>query len=273
MQSWRFLQLEPSALREPDEFSAPVRLGSDGAHLPATLYRLARPVHSNGRGASDQAADALEAEVYSTVASTLSELIGDVRSVNVDRDERRELLTLYLTGRDGTAHAARALSDGTLRFLALAVLSLDSETQGAFCLEEPENGIHPERIPAMIQLLEDLATNVHDVIGPDNPLRQVIINTHSPSVVMQVPEDSLLMAELVENERAGKRFKSLSFSCLAGTWRHKSGAMSAVSIGRLLAYLNPVSVEEPSQEEPFDRRRVIDRAEIRQFSLFGENPT
>ena len=45
MRSWRLLQLEPSALRRPDEFSAPTKLGSNGSHLAATLYRLA---HQNG---------------------------------------------------------------------------------------------------------------------------------------------------------------------------------------------------------------------------------
>ena len=134
------------------------------------------------------------------------------------------------------------------------------------CLEEPENGIHPERIPAMIRLLEELSTNVDYATGKDNPLRQVIINTHSPGVVLQVPEDSLVVAELVENERNGKRFKSMSFRCLGSTWRHKSEAMSAVSLGKLLAYLNPVVQEE----EAIDRRRVIDRTEIRQLTLFGE---
>jgi len=41
MMSWRLLQLEPSALRKPDEFSAPTSLGADGSHLAATLWRLA----------------------------------------------------------------------------------------------------------------------------------------------------------------------------------------------------------------------------------------
>ena len=42
MQSWHLLQLEPSSLREPDEFTAPTRLRMDGAFLAATLYHLAR---------------------------------------------------------------------------------------------------------------------------------------------------------------------------------------------------------------------------------------
>ncbi|BDA72312.1 hypothetical protein CAL7716_064780 [Calothrix sp. PCC 7716] len=42
MQSWRLLQLEPSALRQPSEFTSPTKLGMDGSHLAATLYYLAR---------------------------------------------------------------------------------------------------------------------------------------------------------------------------------------------------------------------------------------
>ncbi len=194
MQAWRLLQLEPSSLREPDGFTAPVELASDGAHLPAALYHLAKASDRNG------------SDVYTEVANRIGQLIRDVRSVYVDRDERRQLLTAYVEGRDGTTYPARALSDGTLRFLALAVLSLDPDPRGVICMEEPENGIHPERIPAMIQLLRDLTADVEAVQfeAKTNPLRQVIINTHSPSVVMQVPEASLLMAEEIERVQDGR---------------------------------------------------------------------
>lgn len=42
----------------------------------------------------------------------------------------------------------------------------------------------------MLDLLQDITTDVTEPTGPDNPLRQIIINTHSPSVVSEVPEDS-----------------------------------------------------------------------------------
>lgn len=271
MQSWRLLQLEPSSLRKPDDFTSPTRLEMDGSHLAATLYYLAR-FHKHHR-INDQSDDDAEAQVYSQVANRLAELIDDVYEVGIDRDERRELLTLIVTLRDGTSHPARALSDGTLRFLALAVLELDPEAQGLLCLEEPENGIHPERIPKMLKLLEDIATDVNDPIGPDNPLRQVIINTHSPAVVMQVPDDSLLVAELKETVRLGQRFKRVCFSCLPGTWRQLKAPepekVNVVSKGELLAYLNPVPIEESEPDgngqgvsrQP-KKRRVVDREDL-----------
>ena len=270
MQSWRLLQLEPSALREPDSFTAPVELDSDGAHLAATLFHLANATTEAG---IDSAA------VYAEVANRLSYLIDDVRSIRVDRDERRQLLTIYASGRDGTSYPARALSDGTLRFLALTVLSIEPASRGVICLEEPENGIHPERIPAIIQLLRDLTTNVREQqeAGIGNQLRQVIINTHSPSVVMQVPEDSLLIAEPVEMTRDQVSFKALQLRYLAGTWREKTTELKPMSKGQLLHYLNPISLAEEtgwdgsahgadSSSETIPRR-VIDREDIRQYRI------
>ncbi|WP_180542161.1 AAA family ATPase [Nevskia soli] len=270
MQAWRLLQLEPSSLREPDGFTAPATLASDGAHLPAALYHLA---NSADQGGSDPAV------VYSEVANRVGQLINDVKSVYVDRDERRQLLTVYVGGRDGTAYPARSLSDGTLRFLALSVLSLDPDPQGVICLEEPENGIHPERIPAMIQLLRDLTTDVenNDVEDGTRALRQVIINTHSPSVVMQVPDDSLLVAELVDAVHDGRRSRVLQLRCLADTWRDKVLGSESISKGQLLAYLNPVSLTGDdtlngkngygSLMNHARQRRVIDREDLQQYKI------
>jgi predicted ATPase len=268
IQSWRILQLEPSALRKPDDFMSDDVLGMDGSHLPSTLYRLA-----DKTSYSQENLDNSGEEIYAQVANTLSELIHDVRSVSIDRDEKRQLLTLMVQGRDGTFHPARSLSDGTLRFLALAVLNLDHETQGLLCLEEPENGIHPERIPAILKLLQSIATDVNEQVDIDNPLRQVIINTHSPAVVLQVPDDSLVIAESKEIVNNHKRYKGVRFSCLNGTWRTKDEAVNIVAKGRLLGYLNPVASNEKIdvysngnfKPKSKKRARVVDRPDIQPY--------
>ncbi len=263
MQSWRRLQLEPSALRRQDSFNAPTRMGADGSHLPATLYDLA------GSRDGGSTTPRISEKIYSQVANRLSQLIEDVDTIGVDRDEKRELLTLQVTGKDGTTHPARALSDGTLRFLALAVIELDPESQGLLCLEEPENGIHPARIPAMLRLLRDIVTDPFEKVGEDNPLRQVIVNTHSPAVVAQVPDESLVLADLKPTERDGVWSKGLGLSCLPGTWRASTEEMDVVVKGELLAYLNPIPQQRTETEYRHDRthvrqqmRRVIDRKDM-----------
>ena len=286
MQSWRLLQLEPSALREPDEFTAPTRIGSSGSHLAATLHHLAG---ESARPKDDDAkSPTRNNDVYARIANRLAELIDDVREVGIDVDKQRELLTLFAKGKDGTKHSARALSDGTLRFLALAVLDADPSAQGVLCLEEPENGIHPERIPAMLNLLQDIATDPQEPVGPDNPLRQVIVNTHSPIVVTEVPDDSLVVAELKETVRDGQRFHRVCFSCLPDTWRATStgevGLPSIVARGKLLAYLNPVLKSTPEQEcnghssrngvgVSARKRRIVDRPDFQRLLDFPDDPS
>lgn len=255
MEAWQMLQLEPTSLRQPDEFTAPARMGADGSHLAACLHRLGH--HTP--------------EVYTRIANQLSQLINDVREVSVDTDEKREIFTLCATDGKGTIHPARALSDGTLRFLALAVLQHDPETRGVLCLEEPENGIHPERIPAILELLDDIAVDPDYAIGVDNPLRQVIVNTHSPSVFQQVLEDSVVFVKISEmKDRQGRLRVGSKFYCLSGTWREKEAKMLAMPLGDMLSYFT-VALPTNAHERQFARKRVVDRSDV-QLYLPGYDP-
>ena len=273
MESWQMLQLEPSALRRPDEFGAPTHLGADGRYLAATLHRLARHDGQNQDITEQQLLDLtiqLETQpsapqkVYSQIANRLAELIDGVHEIHIEPDEKRELLTLYVKNEEGTFHPARALSDGTLRFLALAVLESDPQMQGVLCLEEPENGIHPARIPAILQLLRDIAVDTQEPVGEDNPLRQVIVNTHSPVVFQQVPDDSVVFVkakEAIDEER--RLCKKAHFLCLSDTWRAKVSEDAAR--GDLLPYLNPVLPK--NYIEVSKQKRVVDREDMQQLLL------
>ena len=247
MASWRLLQLEPSALRKPNDFNSPSQLGADGNFLASILYHMARTLPEDGVAPDEDA-------VYCQISNRLSELIGYVDSLKIDRDEKRALFTIILKETNGTEVPAKALSDGTLRFLALTVIEMNSRSGGVICLEEPENGIHPARIPAMIRLLEDVATDPQEMVNPANPLRQVIVNTHSPAVVSEVPEDSLLVAEAIEEKMNGVWGTNVRFSCLDKTWRTGgSEKANIVAKNKLSNYLNPRSISDEysdSDDEP-----------------------
>jgi predicted ATPase len=220
MQSWRQLQLEPSALRAPDDYRDEDRISHNGAHLPNALRRIG---------------------CLSELSNRLSDLIPGVVSVDVDSDDARQQRVLKVRLRDRRVYDASALSDGTLRFIALALLGLDPLTTGLTCLEEPENGIHPQRIPAMMALVnglaEDLPADDTDETSADlfiTSPRQVMINTHSPLVVAGLPEQALLMAET--RRQHGQDW--VTFKPLAGTWRATDQPeLAVVSKGVLAAYL------------------------------------
>ena len=259
MAGWTQLQLEPSALRAPDGFTAPRSMGPSGSHLPATLYDLAQAAQRDHPGG--------DRDIYARVANRLSELVENVRGIAIDVDDKRQLLSIVMTDLQDTEHVASALSDGTLRFLALTVMESDPRSRRLLCLEEPENGMHPLRIPAVIELLDELAVDVDVPVDADNPLRQVIINTHSPSVVACVQDDALLVAH------AGRGSVSvasrLSVRHLPGTWRCEGAADEpTVTRGDLLAYLNPLeAISANDDTSRVGGTKVMDRKDLRQPGL------
>ncbi len=98
--------------------------------------------------------------------------------------------------------------------MALCVLTFDERHTGLLCLEEPENGIHPFKIKDMASLLKELST---DFSSDDVPLRQVIINTHSPVMVREVsrwqqdPNVSIWYAQM-KNQVADIEQRRVSFA-------------------------------------------------------------
>ena len=224
MQGWQRLALEPSALREPDEFTAErPSLDQTGRYLAATLFRVAQSPDAHGRIDPDA--------VYARVAGRLSDLTGvRVEALDVQLDEGRELFTLFLTERGGLRLPARELSEGTLRFLALCVLLEDPQSTGLVCMEEPENGIHPENLAAMVELVRDLAVDPASAPGDDNPFRQVIINTHPPGVVQMSGEENLLLAETATvRTEDGRKARALALAPYRGTWRAKTDRTFSVA--------------------------------------------
>jgi predicted ATPase len=228
MQKWRFLALEPTAMRRPDRFQTKPSVTASGGHIPATVNRLAAEAEDSGGDRSD---------VFADIATRVAELV-PITDVEVDIDEVRQLLTLVVREQSGVRLPAASLSDGTLRFLTLAVLLADPESEGLICIEEPENGIHPAKMDQMVNLLRDLAVDPEVAPGPDNPFRQVVVATHSPVFVqLQRPDDLLFAVEARVKGPDGLPARTLRCRPLHNAWRAKTGE-PAVGMATILAYLS-----------------------------------
>jgi predicted ATPase len=219
LQSWRALMLEPTAMRGPSDYAGPRHIDERGAHLAGALKRLA---------------DLRGVAAWRAVENRLAQLLPDVRGLRVDDDPRTETYTVEVRGPDGVFHSARALSDGTLRFLVLATLLEDPEAKGTLCLEEPENGIHPDRIEAIVRLLRDVAVDPSEPVSIDNPLRQIIVNTHSPLVFRNVGKDDAVFLESVDISIDGHRGRVAQVGVPDGSWRARmQPAPNVVAPGRV----------------------------------------
>lgn len=132
------------------------------------------------------------------ISRNLQVFLPNYVAVEVTEEIENKQFIAKLKDRNQNTFTSRALSEGTLRMLALCVLESDPSHKGLLCFEEPENGIHPARIPDMAKLLQRLSANFNE---PDSSLRQVIVNTHSPLMVEAIdklnkPAVSILYAEM-----------------------------------------------------------------------------
>jgi predicted ATPase len=227
MQNWRMLALEPSSMRSADRFHDEPHVSAHGDHLASTLYRLGLAATSSGSSAE---------QVYSKVASRLADFV-PVTNVRVIRDDVRQLLTLEVRERSGAWLPARSLSDGTLRFLTLTILGEDPDADGVLCMEEPENGIHPAKMNAMMALLKALAVNAEAKPSGQNPMRQIIIATHSPILVQLMSRDSLVFAVNASIKSAtGRATTTIRLRPIMDTWRATKDE-PGVGLGTVLSYL------------------------------------
>lgn len=73
---------------------------------------------------------------------------------------------------------AKRLSDGTLRFLALAAILLQPKPPSLICIEEPELGMHPDMIRIVADMIIDASVRA-----------QLIITTHSEQLLTALQDD------------------------------------------------------------------------------------
>ncbi len=168
MKSWKFLQLNPDDLRQPtSKKTGEDVISTSGQNLAGVLFRIQ------------------QSDNYSLIeiSRKLNSFLPEFTDVYVVDDKENKQYVINLKSSEGKYYTSRVLSEGTLRLLALCILEYDEKHTGLLCFEEPENGIHPFRISSMVKLAKDLSTEFKfDTL----PLRQVIVNTHSPVFISEI---------------------------------------------------------------------------------------
>lgn len=184
----RYLQLDPAAERRSSPLDAPETLEEDGANLAAVLYRMEQETRSAERPRG----------VLADVLIALAEIVPGVTDLVVERDDERREYRLRLRMRGGQRFSSRVISDGTLRVLSLLALLHDPQHRGVLCFEEPENGVHKNRLEKLMQFLEESCADPSaEVVEPDSSLLQIIVNTHS-MVAARAVKRAIILAEMIE---------------------------------------------------------------------------
>ena len=212
--SWLFFYFEP---RERMRAANPVKevrhIGLMGEELASFLNTL-RAFHP---------------QQFRAVEKAMHMVIPNVTGIEVDVNEHGTVDLRLIEGE--TPVPVGLISEGTLRVLGLLALAGAKETSSLIGFEEPENGIHPQRIRMIADILKNRALS-------DGT--QLIVTTHSPILPDMVKNDSLFVCR-----KEGKRTVIESFS----TW----GALGRkTDIGKALDRDEETLISERMMRGDFD---------------------
>lgn len=156
--AWRVVYLDP---REAMRRSQPPRevddIGERGEYLVPFLHRLRVNESWHPR--------------FKAIERALRSVVPSVRAIHTELVPSRGEIDLFIE-QDDVRVPVRVLSEGTLRVLALSAMAASPFPTRLLAFEEPENGVHPQRVETITRLLASAARK-----------RQVVVTTHSPLVV------------------------------------------------------------------------------------------
>ncbi len=168
---WRFYYFEPKRLMRAETPIADVKyVDSSGGRLAAFYHALAA---NNPRQ-------------FKAIKASLRSFIPQIQGIRTEVDKVGNVELTVLE--NGVPYSGRLISEGTLRMLGIFAAVNAPEPPTLIGYEEPENGIHPERI----SLVADLFKNQAELRG-----FQLIVNTHSPTFPEWFKDTELFRCERV----------------------------------------------------------------------------
>lgn len=149
-----------------------------GRNIPWLALDLKR------EGAPEGANPDYRNERYQDWIAHVKTALPQVADIDVREREDDHHAYFVVTYRGEFKVPSSGLSDGTLRILTLTLLPYLSNQPSILVTEEPENGIHPRAIEAVLQSLSSMYDS------------QVWVSSHSPVVLARAKLDHLLCARL-----------------------------------------------------------------------------
>ncbi|OJW08009.1 MAG: hypothetical protein BGO49_20685 [Planctomycetales bacterium 71-10] len=156
-----YLIWDPKVLRRLDRGKHP-EMGASGEHL-ATLVGRLKDEHP---------------EAFGRLVRRLRKLFPNLSDLSVSgRGWGWREIRLHEGPDPEIVYNSRQMSDGILRLLAITSLLYLKDIPPLITLEEPENGVHPQLVREVIQIIRELTQR-----RPPNQC-QVFLTTHSPYVL------------------------------------------------------------------------------------------
>lgn len=174
--SMRFLDLSPDAARQPSQAGV-TTLGDRGENLSSVLQSIA-----------------VDENMRHELADWVTQLTPmDARDLEFESDFSGRVLAILVED-DGRKTPITTASDGTVRFLATIAALMGPDRASFSFFEELENGIHPNRLHLLLELIDRSVANART---------QVVATTHSPYLLLQLSEAQRRHAALAYRTQEG----------------------------------------------------------------------
>ncbi|HEV3095476.1 MAG TPA: AAA family ATPase [Solirubrobacteraceae bacterium] len=162
LRQWRAYYLDPlTAMRAAQPPREVPDIGVHGENLAPFLYGL-KTRHP---------------KAFEAVRRSLRSAVPAIGGLDVDLDTKRGTLDIQIE-QDGTLFSSRIVSEGTLRVLALCAIAVTA-SGGIVAFEEPENGVQPQRLDRIAELLTSAGRRGS---------AQIVLTTHSPDFIAAMLE-------------------------------------------------------------------------------------
>ncbi|MEU3191660.1 AAA family ATPase [Streptomyces sp. NPDC006992] len=179
--NWRIIEPSPKAMRVVSSTYDTAPLAEDGKNLGAVLGRISRYPES----------------WYDFLADAVA-LLPELAGIKVEANSDWGQWDVWLQHKHEYRMSPSAVSAGTLRVLALLAAAHDPAHEGILMFEEPENGLHPSRVPTLLSRLRGRVSDLKTLTGGHG--RQTFVTTHSPvalAAALEEAPDSVIFLDSV----------------------------------------------------------------------------
>lgn len=198
----------PSRVKEIEDAATPPEIKKDGSGLATTLYAMkkSKPKSNDIQRiffAYERPERSFKPETLNKVISYLKLANTTIQDLDIENDPFDNKLIVKISIKTGEYKAIlplSAMSDGTIKWLALITAILTSKT--IFSIEEPENFLHP-------WMQAEIASIMRSHISEKNSNSFILMTTHSESLLNASKPEEVIIVDLKEGKTIARRINNL----------------------------------------------------------------
>ena len=188
VRNWRFYHLVPPLMKQPSQIVSGQLLAPGGDNLSAWLMWI--QTHSP--------------EAFGRINEVLCDLFPDIIQMKTIPTRHGTVQLEFSENGLRRPTTVWQASDGLVVLAALlSLIYVPAELSGTlFCIEEPENHLHPKLLETLVALLRQVQ---QEVLDSKTRLTQIIITTQSPYLVDQMSLDEVIWVEKKDGQTRAYR--------------------------------------------------------------------